>query len=187
MTERFLDAGDWSGALMDVVQDHVWEEIHELVAADYDWRATRAYRRAKKAAQRGEPHVRSGRPLATPAELAAYFRRNVDLVRSVQRHGLVDLNGPRLAFGRPAHGRARLFTQEWSERNVGVAVDADGALVRLGPGRHRWAAACALGLETAPVEVRLVHAAWLRRAVEATGLRPDQALLEGLRTRVLAL
>ena len=181
MTERFLDAGDWSAALMPLAEDNVWEEIHQIVAAEGDWRATRAYRKAKKAIDQGEPVRRNGRPLATLDEVVAYFRRTTDLVASVRRRGLLARGEARaLAFRKPSHEGARLASQEWSERDVGVAIAADGALVRLGPGRHRWAAACAVGVDEAAVEVRLVHVDWLARVGEAYGLPPHAALLRGI-------
>lgn len=181
MTERFLDAGDWSAALMPLAEDNVWDEIHQIVAAEGDWRATRAYRKAKKAAGRGEPVRRNGRRLATLDEVVAYFRRTTDLVASVRRHGLLARGEARtLGFGKTSHGGARLASQEWSERDVGVAIDADGALVRLGPGRHRWAAACAVGVVEATVEVRLIHIDWLERARESSSLPPHAAVRRGL-------
>lgn len=177
----FLDNADWSAALLPVEQCQVHVEMTQLIEADLDWRATLSYRRAKKAAQQGRPVHRSGRPLATPDELKAYYRRCVDLVRSVRKHGLLDRDAQRaLGFARESHGRFRRPEAEWTERGIGMAIDADGRLVRHLGGRHRWAAASALGLPEALVEVRLVHLAWLERMVERTGEPPHLALRTGL-------
>lgn len=173
----FLDAGDWRDALAPVEHCRVYVEMQELVAADLDWRATPSYRRAKKAAQQGRPVYRSGRPLADPEALKAYFRRCADLIRSLRSHGLLDRRAQAaLAFDRPSHRGARPAAKEWAERDVGVAINADGGLVRHLGGRHRWAAVRALGLPLAPVEIRLVHLAWLERAAAETGLPPSRAL-----------
>ncbi len=66
------------------------------------------------------------------------------------------------------------------ERDIGVAIDADGRLVRHTNGKHRMAAALALGIERIPVEIRLVHTGWLARQSERLGLSPADALLATL-------
>ncbi len=177
----FLDGADWSGALMPAAQCHVYEEMAELVAADLDFRATRSYRKAKKAAQQGRPMTRNGRPLDSDEALKAYFRRDVDLIRSIRKHGLLR-RSPGLAtrFDRPRHAIVRTRGQEAVERGIGVAIDADGSVVRHLAGRHRWGAVKALGLAEAVVEVRLVHVAWLTQVSAEIGLAPHKALLEGL-------
>ena len=69
---------------------------------------------------------------------------------------------------------------ELMESEIGIGVDADGSLVRVGPGNHRMAIARQLGLARVPVELRLFHAAWVRRQM-AQGKGPLQSITAGVR------
>ena len=63
------------------------------------------------------------------------------------------------------------------ETEVGMAVDADGGLVRVGPGNHRFAIAHQLGLRRIPVELRLFHVRWLREAFRSHGQHAPAAII----------
>ncbi len=178
----FLDTGDWSKAVRPLARSPVHREVSELVAADLDFTKTRAYGELLAAAGRGRPARRYGVPLAGPAEVDAYFRYCVDLIRSMRKHGIV----PRREF--------RSFRKRWfrhrdvrppkfegSERDIGVAIGAGGELVRHLGGKHRTAIAQAVGLHSIPIEIRLVHVGWLAGEMERTGLPAHQALGQALR------
>ena len=61
----------------------------ELVAADLDFRRTRAYRVYMLAIEIGRPVKRNGVALTSRKEIEAYFRYCVDLIRSVRKHGIM--------------------------------------------------------------------------------------------------
>ena len=177
----FLDGADWSAALLPLARSPVHREINELVAADLDFKTTPSYRKMIAGAEAGRPARRNGVPLAGRAEVDAYFRYCVELIRSIRKHGVV----PRREFRNfrrrwLKHRDARPFDREGAERDIGIAVDADGQLIRHLGGKHRTAIAQALRLPTVPVEVRLVHVDWIAAEMSRTGLPAHAALLQGL-------
>jgi hypothetical protein len=76
----------------------------------------------------------------------------------------------------------RLPWVELMEADIGLAIGPGGETYHFGSGKHRIAAAQALGLKTVPVEVRMVHALWLERQIARSGLPPVEALLAGIRS-----
>jgi hypothetical protein len=177
----FLDGADWSGALSPLRGSPVHREMVQLVKADFRFRDTRVYHRLCRAAEAGRPRLRSGVLLTTRDHVDAYFRYCVALAESVRRHGVMPhreaKRGDAPIFG---HRAGRLKLLERAERDIGVAICADGALVRHLGGKHRMALACAFKLEHVPVEVRMVHVRWLERQMERTGLPPHAALMAAL-------
>lgn len=70
-------------------------------------------------------------------------------------------------------------TQKWggqADREIGVALDRDGAVIKLHGGKHRFALAVAHQLPTIPVELRMVHAQLLASTCQANGCSPVQAI-----------
>jgi hypothetical protein len=178
----FLDAADWSAALAPVERSPVHREMLELVAADVDFRKVRAYQVHVRCAVAGRPIKRNGVALASVAEVDAYYRYCADLIASMREHGAL----PRRKLGPIGrvwlkHRDARPPILNSAERDIGVAIDGDGTLVRHRGGKHRTAIAQALGLPSVPVEVRLVHVGWLSRLTARTGLPAHLALAQGLK------
>jgi hypothetical protein len=158
----------------------IHREVTELIAADLDFRATRAYEILRRAARQGKPARRNGKDLASAEQIEAYFRYCVDLIESMQAHGVV----PRDEFrdGRWfKHRKVRSPAVDSAERDVGVAINSNGELVRHLGGKHRTAIAQALKLPTIPVELRMVHVGWLTREMQRTGLPAHLALEQWLR------
>jgi hypothetical protein len=177
----FLDAADWTAALAPVERSPVHREMVELVAADLDFRKVHAYEVQVRRARAGRPARRNGITLKTVAEIDAYYRYCADLVVSIREHGAL----PRRKLGPLGrlwlkHRDARPPMLNSAERDIGVAVDRDGELIRHLGGKHRTAIAQALGLPSVPVEVRLVHVDWLARQTEQTGLPAHLALVKGI-------
>ena len=81
------------------------------------------------------------------------------------------------SFARPS---VRLPWVEFGELDIGVAIGAGGELYRFASGKHRTAAAKALGLTSMPAEIRLVNAHWLSRQIAESGLSPARALRYGI-------
>jgi hypothetical protein len=176
----FLDAADWSRALTPIKASPIHREMMEIVAVDSDFRSTRAYAAFRRAAEIGRPIRRNGIRLTGREEIDAYFRYCLDLISSVKAHGAVrrHFEAPRLLSLK--HWRARPPILDRTERDVGIAIDEDGELIRHLGGKHRTAIAQVLRLASIPVEVRLVHVGWLAGQVRDTQLPPHLALREGL-------
>jgi hypothetical protein len=178
----FLDAADWTDALSRVEESPVHREMLEIVAAGRDFRDTEAYRRMLKAIELGRPSKRNNIRLATVEQVDAYFGYCRDLIKSMKKRGVVR-HRVSWAFHRlrVKHRDARHPLHDSAERDIGVAITADGRIIRHLGGKHRTAIAQALKLPTMPVEIHMVHTDWIAKQVAASGLPPHRALAEGIR------
>jgi hypothetical protein len=177
----FLDGADWSGALARLRKSPIHRELRQLVAAGLDFRRTPAYEGQLRAARDGQPVRRNGVTLATTEQIEAYFRYCAEVVTSIRKHGVLrrDEFGGLKTLTRD-HGKARPPALDRAERDIGVAINVDGELVRHLGGKHRTAIAQALRLASIPVELRLVHVGWLADQMRETGLPAHLALLQAL-------
>lgn len=180
--DKFIGAGDWSPLLRSLERSSTHREVAEIVQAGFEYRKTPSYARALDRAAGARPIKRNFVTMSSPAKVEAYFRQTAEMCRSMQRCGLVRRRdyGWRLAsFANPS---VRMPWIEFGETEVGVAIGAAGDLYRFASGKHRTAAALALGLASIPVEIRLVHAEWLSGLMAETGLPPVDALRRGIET-----
>ena len=177
----FLDAADWSAALSPLDRSPIHREMHDIVAAGADFRRTATYRNFLRAIELGRPMLRNNVRLASQDAIEAYLKYCRGLIKSMRKRGAMRRAASGAFHGiRVRHWDARSPLHDSSERDIGVAIDADGSIVRHLGGKHRTAIAQALKLPTLPVEIRMVHAFWLRQQVEKTGLPPHLALIEGV-------
>ncbi len=181
---RFLGAGDWSGISNPVMDSPVAREAKELFDHGLDYRETRAFRRYLERAQKGNPLRRNRIVLADRNLVVDYFERFVALFRSIQENGVLrrEALGRGAGFSRRSHIR-RLRT-ELGEKEIGIAVGREGEVYRLPGGQHRTAIAMVLGTENLPVQVRLVHAEWVRQRMQAYGGTITGAILRGIKDGV---
>ena len=151
----FIGAGDWSGVLLPFTRHQISREAKELKAAGLRFRDTRCYAAYRRRAEAGKPMVRNRLVLDTPAAVDAYFEGFVALFESIAEYGL------RRRADFAARGSWRVGRRRWlaelGEQDIGVALAADGRLVKLPGGQHRFAIARALGLKEVPVQLRLLH------------------------------
>jgi hypothetical protein len=174
LSEQFLDEGDWTDVVAPVAETVEHRETVELVEYGQRYRAMPSFKRMRARARRNKPVRRYGTSLDSDEKIHAYFRYFLDLIDSIREHGMRDqgsLAGMQVPIGLDVRGRHARH-----RNNIGVAVAADGRLLRFLGGRHRMAIAQALGLNSVPVEVRFVHARWLAAEAERSGLPPDEAL-----------
>jgi hypothetical protein len=175
--DRFLGAGNWAPLLTPLRNSSTWREVEQIVKADFDYRKTRSYRKAIERSEGPTPLRRNFVSLSSREAVETYFRQTADLCRSIQEHGF----RRRDELGRRFRNvRVRRPWVELGEVEIGVAIGANGEIYRFASGKHRTAAAKALGVPSIPVEVRMVHADWLRGLIERGGLRPAEALLRGI-------
>ncbi|WP_313526728.1 hypothetical protein [Shinella sp.] len=178
---HFLDGSDWRSILAPVDKSYSHAEIVELCKNRENFRNGPRYKRYAERIAKGETVRRNRIALDTADKLDGYFEYYLALISDIEKNGIVphsDL-GLRGQTGH-RHRWTRTFWQDFAERDIGIAIDADGRLVRHTNGKHRMAVALALGLPRIPVEIRLVHARWLQRQSEKLGLPPKDALLATL-------
>ncbi|HWT31817.1 MAG TPA: hypothetical protein VN240_12435, partial [Propylenella sp.] len=179
LSRRFVDDGDWTNVITGVADTAEHRETLELVAYGRRYPRSRTFRRMVLRARKKKPIRRYGIRLDTEDKIHAYFRYFLALIDSVRQHGLQDsgaledLNVPIGVGVRGRHVR--------HNRNIGVAIAADGRLLRFLGGRHRTAIAQALKLPAVPVEIRFVHAEWLAQETARTGLTAVKALQDWVR------
>lgn len=171
VTEKFIGGGDWSGWIRDSRKTRVMSEMTALIRAHLDFRQTNQYNNRVKGLATGTVlHFQRGHQDSIQ-KIERYFENFVRMILLAERFGII---------ARPisrANCLDEAFTEEdiqelWcelSESNVGVAVDANGSLLRVGPGKHRVAVADVLGLPSVPCEVRLIHSKYLRQFLVASG------------------
>ena len=181
MGTSFLDSADWSAAIAPVVRSPIHREMQEFVTVGGDLRDTKAYREMMLAIKLGRPTRRNSATLTNGEAVESYLRYCRDLIKSMRKRGAVrhSQSGPFYRL-RLKHRDVRSPVHDSTERDIGVAVTESGALIRHLGGKHRTAIAQALLLPSIPVEIRLVHTAWLTKQIERTGLPPHQALIEGI-------
>ena len=178
--DRFLGAGDWTPLLRPIARSSTSREVSEIVEAGFDYRRTASYRRALERAADGNPVKRNFVALSSPAKIEAYFRQTAEMCRSVEEFGVLrrrDFGWRKTSF---AHPSVRLPWIEFGESEIGIAIGAGGEVYRFASGKHRTAAAKALGLASMPAEIRLVNVQWLARQMAETGLSPVEALRRGI-------
>lgn len=178
---HFLDGSDWSRVVEPLDKSSSHAEIVELVETRQDFRAGARYQAYAERIRGGATVKRNRIALDTIDKLDNFFEYYLALIADIEKNGIVphsDL-GLRGQTGR-RHRWTRTFWQDLAERDIGVAIGADGTLIRHTNGKHRMAAALTLGIERIPVEIRLVHAGWLMRRSERLGLSPADALVATL-------
>ena len=181
LQDRFIGAGDWSELLEALSTSSTHKEVADIVAADFDYRRTPAYVSAMRHAIGRDPVRRNFVRLRSAALVESYYRVTAELCRSIEQNGIVRRADCRKVASLFTHPRIRLPWVELTESDIGVAVGAKGELYRFGSGKHRTAAAQAIGLPSMPVEVRMVHVSWLRAKIGKSGGSPVEALVQGLR------
>jgi hypothetical protein len=181
LTEWFVGNGDWSGWLRPIVSTPVYREVEILLRAGKDFRTTAHFQKLKLHMEMGRPPIRNEIPLDTLEKLETYAGNVLRLAASISKRGV--LRRPEAHIEEIAANTdvARPLWVEAMESEIGAAILADGTVARLGPGHHRVAVAKLCGVSHAPVEIRLVHGAWLKRQMAETGLPPWPALIAGLR------
>ena len=175
LSDWFLDSADWADIREPLEISMIHREMFQVVEFGADYRDTPAFNRLRRIASEGNPAKRFDVVLDSEAKIEAYFVRYSALAEGIRRVGLrrrSAIRGSEAAKGFRVRGRHAFI-----EREIGVAIDRDGALLRFLGGHHRTAIAQALGLPTMPVEVRMVHADWLRAEAERSGRPPEEALV----------
>jgi hypothetical protein len=154
--QSFIGAGDWSRVLLPFARHQISREALELKAAGLRFRDTRCVRRLPT------PRRRPASPWCAIAWCSTRRRRWMPTSRASSRSSS---RSPSTAcadatdFAARSGWRAgrRRWLAELGEQDIGVALTADGHLVKLPGGQHRFAIARALGLGEVPVQLRLLH------------------------------
>jgi hypothetical protein len=175
LSDRFVEGSDWTEITMPEARLAEHREMIELVQHRTAYSSMPSFRQLMRRSTGRRPSRRYGDLMNSEDKIHTYFRHYLQLIETIERDGYRD----RYSLGAwKVPGTAKLQERTGHhKRNIGVAIGPDGTLLRFLGGRHRTAIAQALKLPSVPVEIRLVHAAWLIGEVERSGLPPAQALL----------
>lgn len=181
-TDFFVGQGDWLPWLADIEKSRVFREARQLQNHAYRVRPTPAYKHYVKLIETKVPFTLNHVAIDSVETLEDYFKNFRRMFRRAEEHGIVMRSSTEIneTSGVGPTNSARPIWTEYAERNVGVAIGADGSLYRLGPGQHRTAVAKLLKLTSMPCEVRMIHLDWLLQLMKQHDMPADQALLQGL-------
>lgn len=182
LSHWFLDGADWEQALVPLNTSDVHQEMEAVFQPPEALSDTPAYRKLLSLAASGRPQTHNGVSLTSPELIINYFEHYRNLKDSISQHGFLSrhdvLHGISDQF---SDSKVRSKKAELREREVGVAIAADGELVRMVGGHHRTAIAQHLKLSRIPIQIRLVHKNWLFRQMHDMRLSPKEALVASIR------
>jgi hypothetical protein len=180
LSDRFIDGADWSRIVAPEADLPEHREMFQLAVYRDRFPEMPAFADLLASARRQRPQRRNHRELASDEDVFAYFRHYLALVESIERDGFQD----RRALGRyRLPGTSGRFQPHAHRRNIGVAIASNGEVYRFLGGRHRLAIAQGLNVPEIPVDVRLLHADWLRAEMRRTGLSAVLALRNWVESR----
>lgn len=137
--KRLVYGGNWdlAAAPVDKLRQHRW--TLDLAHRQADYRASHWYRKASKALDRDGVYRHKNLEACSLAELETLFEDEfLPLLKSMRLEGY-----------QPRPG-------DWP---LGV-IDRHGRVLKSEKGRHRFAAACAVGLARFPLQITAVHRLW---------------------------
>lgn len=139
---RLVYGGDWDLACEPVDRLRQCRWVTDLAAQLPDFRASHWYRKARAALERDGLYQHKVFQARTLTELDALFEREfLPLLTSMHQHGYEQ-----------GHG-------DWP---LGV-IDRQGRVLKSEKGRHRFAAARAVGVAQFPLQITAVHVRWAGR------------------------
>ena len=140
---RFFVNGDWDRDLPSFSFHQTYRIMRELLADPARDRLgdSPAFKRIRMLINSGRPVSSRGRVLSTDAEIIDYLNRCLDLRDSLMQYGFRHTGDP-------------------EDREIGLAVGADGQLHHFSHGKHRLAQAQLLGLGSVEARIRIVHPQW---------------------------
>lgn len=161
--DAFVSGAAWPRLTMPLHSTEVTRQVQELFAAGMDHTRTATYATMLRSLRDGQPASRRRQMLDSEAAIERYFADVRALVESIRAQGVMSHRTRSATFA--------------LDRDIGVALDVDGDIVKLPGGQHRVAIAAALGIQRIPVEVRMVHTGLLRRVMAKEGLSPVESVL----------
>jgi hypothetical protein len=179
--DYFICSADWSAWLTDLSSSSVMTEANQMHQAGLDYKSTRIYAKHLQNIERGAAVIRNKVSLDTPLKLNAYFNRFVALFESIQKHGVLPLKQARNCDeALSTSSSVRSWRTNFGEKDIGVAIGPDAELVLLPGAKHRLAIARVLGIARVPVQMRMVHKAWLQRIAKPVELNWTEALTQAV-------
>lgn len=145
--DYFIGSGEWNEIKRDITTFPILKEAKEMLQINWRFCESESYKRYTAAIQKGKPLKRQHVVLDSTEKINTYFLRFQKLYYSIMQHGFL------------SHEKL----QGSNNRDIGIAIDKDGSFIKLPGGQHRFALAYTMGIESIPVEIRMVHREFLIR------------------------
>jgi hypothetical protein len=156
--DYFLATGDWIN-ITDKIEDmHVFRETNELEKYKWEYKKTKVYTNLINRMQNKNPAKKQHILLDSVEKIDAYFERFKNLHDSMVENGFMAIND------------FKLNSISNQERNIGIAIDKDGSMIKLPGGQHRFSIALTLGIPKISVEIRMIHKEYLQKVCDAYNL-----------------
>ncbi|MEH6403326.1 MAG: hypothetical protein V7750_08135 [Sneathiella sp.] len=149
--DYFLCDAQLDGVAGEISNLFTIREAEELIALGWDYRKAECYQNYRIALKANKLIRRQNVLLDSIEKIDQYFEKFKALHDSIKKHGLVSSNS-----------NSSIKKSILTQRNIGVAIDQNGTLIKLSNGKHRYALAHALNLPFIPVEINMVHCGLLQ-------------------------
>lgn len=174
----FLDAYDWEDIKRPLSPFFQFRLARHL-AEGKDYRISEIYQQRRAQIEGGTPFMPHSVLLDSTEKLDQYCEYMQWLIDSVRKNGLRSRREASHLFAQDFE-QVRRGDKEILEKDIQVAVDKSGEFMRYNSGRHRLAAAHALGIQEIPAKIRVVHVGLILSLIRETEARPDIALRQWL-------
>lgn len=140
---KFFVNGDWDQDLPPFAQYHIYKIMRDLLAEPDRERLgdSLAFKRMRNMLDMDQPVTIRGKLLKTDAQIIEDLNQRLDLHDSLLKNGYQEITDP-------------------DDREIGLAVGADGQLHHFSHGKHRLALSQLMKLESVRVKIRIVHPQW---------------------------
>lgn len=164
-SDYFLSNQNLISISHDVEKMQVYRLAKELASNNWNYKSTQSYQTFCTALEQGKPISKQHVLLNSTEAINAYFERFQKLHDSIKTHGLL------------SNANFRQFGAQHQDREIGIAIDQSGNIIKLQGGQHRFALAKILNISHIPVEIRMVHTDLLQQICKIHKKSPIEAVL----------
>lgn len=119
--------------------------IEDLQSENFIHKNTKYYKKLNDSIKNNKPIIKQQILLNTEEKVTNYFKKIHTLHQSIMENGLIS----NVEFSK--YGKQHL------DREIGIAINNDGTIIKLQGGQHRFSIAKLQKIEKIPVEIRLIH------------------------------
>lgn len=168
-SDYFLTSQDLLSISLRTENMQVYRHAQELQAANWEYQKTRVYQQFCNASASGKPITKQQIVLDSIEAVNGYFERFKKLYQSMQKNGML------------SNAEISRIENIPPDREIGIALDSSGAIIKLQGGQHRFAIAKLLNISHIPVEVRMIHRDLIAQACHSPKKSPVQAIVSLVR------
>lgn len=119
--------------------------IEDLQSENFIHKNTKYYKKLNDSIKNNKPIIKQQILLNTEEKVTNYFTKIHTLHQSIMENGLIS----NVEFSK--------YGKQHIDREIGIAINNDGTIIKLQGGQHRFSIAKLQKIEKIPVEIRLIH------------------------------